>query len=561
MSKAKSGAAEASQAEVAATEAVETETTETQIEVVRHDPIHVNTDWGAVAVFGHEQVSKQELLLLAHCLNDTDLGGLDHGVRSVILITDGYPMKDGAQALATCDVDAGAVMVNLMETFSKSMEACINDDTFSVLATWHHNMALNFLHEIHHLSLLANDDVMRKGCADGDETIIGTAEELAVEWSELQLYALAKVADIEPSHIAESPFLATQVMEMLKDDDSDFAKQQRHMLENHIMFFKAGDEDTHELTLHTFKDVCHRMSGDALDDPAWLAGPTVAAPAEPTMMEQAVAAAAGQPVAELPQTSTEDIVPVPEVLGDDPEMDTSFADYCDEPPFDPGVEANGQFTPAPAMAPATAPIVQPAAAPMSPAANMAPAGTAAPMAAAPPAQTPVHPPTGLTPEQTKAVVLGVYEKCVNHIFTMCGRPHAYPDYDANPGDGGAICNANNVSRMGIPLTDVEKAVVVKMDCADANGKWCPNCPTSGGELRGWVTKNAKIPMYKLYINVDGFEVLRTIIPQNPNKGKNAAQAQAGNRIVYVFDGADKAPGANGDLKLKFENGTWTEINR
>jgi len=273
--------------------------------------------------------------------------------------------------------------------------------------------------------------------------------------------------------------------------------------------------------------------------------------------------------------------------------DTMYADYCDDttmagtdaaallakmfpqvPQAQPAPQAmvnqpqtqQAFFTPATAspqtmqqqafFTPATAPPQT-----MQQQAFFTPASGPAPMSEQAPQQGPiqVHQDNGFTPEQTKAIVLGVYQRCVDHFFSYCGRPQGFPNFEAAMTDGGPNCNVHNIYLKPLMLTEQEKAVIVKMDCYDVNGRWCPNMSTATGELRGWITKNTKAPMYKVYINAGGFEVIRTIMPVNPMKGKNAAMAAAGNRMAYVFDGIDKAPGQKGDLKLKFENGAWAEI--
>ncbi len=41
---------------------------EAPVVIVASDPVFINTAWGAVAVFGHEFVSKKDLIILGLCL-------------------------------------------------------------------------------------------------------------------------------------------------------------------------------------------------------------------------------------------------------------------------------------------------------------------------------------------------------------------------------------------------------------------------------------------------------------------------------------------------------------
>lgn len=260
-----------------------------EMDVERHDPVAINTKWGAVAVFGHENVSKKDLQLFQLCLASDAFVDFDHGVRAIVLRTDGRPHKDGKPMLATCDLDGGVIIINLMKTVSDAIENCIDHPKFCVLAVAHQSLMESVLHEAHHISGLSWDLEMRKKLeADGDE-FWATMEKGAEDFSMAELVQLAKVADIEPGHIAESPFLANQLMECIADDTSDFAEAQRHLLENNLLFYQEAGESEKAVMIHTFKDFMCYMSGDDIDDPEW-ATPTItgAAAASPTLLSQTV---------------------------------------------------------------------------------------------------------------------------------------------------------------------------------------------------------------------------------------------------------------------------------
>jgi len=225
-----------------------------ELDAERHDPVAINTKWGAVAVFGHENVSKKDLQLFQLCLSSDAFVDFDHGVRAIVLRTDGRPHKDGKPMLATCDLDGGVIVINLMKTISDAIENCIDHPKFSVVAVAHQCLLENVLHEAHHISGLSWDLEMRgKLDSDEDGTFWAQMEKGAEDFSLTELIQLAKVADIEPGHVAESPFLAMQLMECIADDTSDFAEAQRHLLENNLMFYQEEGENEKPVLIHTFK--------------------------------------------------------------------------------------------------------------------------------------------------------------------------------------------------------------------------------------------------------------------------------------------------------------------
>lgn len=615
------------QAAAAATEAkVEVAETSNEdnkvVEVIPHDPVAVNTKWGAVAVYGHEYVSKKELQIFQRLLSVEAFDTLDHGVRAIILRADGRPHKDGKPMLATCDLDGGTVIVNLMQTVSTAIEWCIDNPKFSILAVAHQTMLENILHEAHHISGLGWDLGMRELLEkDEDGSFWASMEKEAEAFALEGLYELAKVADIEPGHIAESPFLAQQVMEIIASDEtSEFAQSQRDMLENRQFFYQEGDDTHKAVILHTFKEFLHYASGDDLDDEAWLK-PTVAVAngPVPSLLEQTAAPDETGEVEEVVEESvvidtgdgapvTETVTPaaavapvvtqvveqapvaqvvvggeagsegfvgvddIGEIDPDDGVFDAAeFADYCTEGPA-------GAPTPSPET------VVQLAGAGGAGAATAVAAAQVAgiPAVAHTPEVTPVMENVAGVPEvqpaahglndaQVGELVFGVYNKMFEHIFTHCGRPAGFPHNaedcsipitDIELNDGGPNCQLANVFLRPIQLTEAERKVIIRCSCRGADGKWSPvvDLQQNGGLLRGFTASGAKIPMYKVTVaNADGTESLRLIMPQNPNKpgSKRALQAQGGTKIMYVVDGEDKEEEGKSSFLAKRINNDWS----
>jgi hypothetical protein len=163
-----------------------------------------------------------------------------------------------------------------------------------------------------------------------------------------------------------------------------------------------------------------------------------------------------------------------------------------------------------------------------------------PVVKQPPAQQPVikqttiqHSP--LSENEIADIVIDIYKRCNAFIFDNC---EPLKDSDL------AFENPKKVSSNGIPLTELERSIVIKMDCQDIEGRWCPTMSTVNGMLFGGVMKNTKLPYYKIFINMGaGVQKCRLLLPQNPatmesngNYKYTAKQARAGNEILYIKEG-------------------------
>ncbi len=103
-----------------------------------------------------------------------------------------------------------------------------------------------------------------------------------------------------------------------------------------------------------------------------------------------------------------------------------------------------------------------------------------------------------------------------------------------------------------------------MYCQDVQARLCDKMPTSGGFLHGKLTSKIKLPVYKLYINMNGYELCRMLMPQNTAKdngqgglSKQALAARAGNHIMYIKEGNDNVIKAGGEVwRHKIINGEF-----
>jgi len=533
---------EAGKAEVATVEQAESilVTGEAVGTAMPQDPIFINTPSATVCVYGHDLLSKRYLELLAECLTleefDVTKGERDHGVRVVIFRDDNRPKEDGRPLMANCCPDAGAISINLLQTFTTAMEEALDTPEFSIVALFHRCMMLNFLHEIVHMERLSN-----VGVPDDPEKR-EEEEKLASEWAYDKLVELAKTIDVEAPHPSESPFLAAQLLEMLPDDGSDkIVKQQRFMVENGITYMLPEDGDDPELKFHTFKEVIRVMTGWNEEDTSWDA-------------ETILPAGQEAPIASTIRELQHSVVPADI---DDAAIEAAVGNALEIPEIDadPNLGNFGAvFTPAEPN-----PNTPMFTAPTNPAAPAVAAPTVAPQAAVATQVTPQVanlPNNGLSQEQVVAIMQEVYMKLYLHIMNNCERL-----MDSAIG----FQKPENVHLQAVPLNDQEKSVVFKMDCLDENGRWCPGASTANG-VRGQIMKQTRLPAYKIYFNLGGREYCRLLLPQNPDKRhsngelkETALQARAGSAMMYIMEGNDAVKQAGGKLfHGKIIDGVYTK---
>ncbi len=451
-----------------------------------HDPVLIDTVWGSVAVFGHELVSKKDLIILGECLSlpEFTIKQADHRVRSVVFRSDNRPYSSttGRPILANCSFDAGAICINLNETFRVAVSNARDNVSVSVVASYHRNMILSFLHEIHHLAML-----------DGTPDNVEEAENEAEDWAWARLVQLAQTVNIEPAHFAESSFL-NKKLSVLNSLDS-WSHDQYNMMDNRVMYTIGLNG------YFTFKGYIRLIAGGKESDPKW--SKTIPTNSQDTVSKPVY-------VKPVPEYKLDEQVYI-QVVQSAP---TPQVEYEEEyPQYNNNYDDEGvtyepiQSSPTPVQPPSQQPVVQ-----------------------QPPAQ---HSP--LSENEIADIVIDIYKRCNAFIFDNC---EPLKDSDL------AFENPKKVSSNGIPLTELEQSIIIKMDCQDIEGRWCPTMSTVNGMLFGGVMKNTKLPYYKIFINMGaGVQKCRLLLPQNPatmesngNYKYTAKQARAGNEILYIKEG-------------------------
>lgn len=522
--------------------------------VVINDPAFIDTPFGPVVVFGHHLISKKDLVILGHCLNIPEAESIRSGntIKSILFRDDNRPKdNNGTPVLGNVSFDHNAIGINLVKIIGEAVEDSINNVNVAVLASYHRNLIMTILHEMHHLSALE--------AFPSDPVAAQEEEDAAEEWAKNRLFDLVKTVDMEPAHHSESPIFCLQLMEMLENKEDDWAVRQRNMLDNHMFFHVPEnlEKKKNEVAIFSFKEYMKFQAPD-FHDKVW-DNTTIKA----TVVETPIV----QPV--VPTTSFASEIPVTQTtfprMDEYVQEDMEVMDYVEYDDIPPQVQPNTPLFQTvhqafePQFQPQTTPKFQPQFQPQTQQPRPQPQTQYQP--ATPkqqgPVQRKIYQDNGLTDEQVGEIVKGVYYKIYNHIFGSCG-----PRVDSDiPFDFPELAY-----RQGIPLTEEEQKVVVKMDCFDVEGRLCDGTllSESKGMLHGKTTSKIKLPSYKIYINMNGYELCRYIFPQNTSKTndnggltKPALEARAGKAILYIKEGNDAVIKATGKTWLwKIVNGEW-----
>lgn len=144
-----------------------------------------------------------------------------------------------------------------------------------------------------------------------------------------------------------------------------------------------------------------------------------------------------------------------------------------------------------------------------------------------------------------ALMQSIWQRLYHHVFTKCG-------WAQNPQTGRFMfTNAVSVLEQ-VNIQDIidhfgAANFVKEYDTVNAQGQDCGE--EFSGYIRGHLSQKAKLPMYSIYLNINGQRVKRVLVPQNPDKmnaqnaySVTAAEAGQGHMIAWV--GKDAPMGAS-----------------
>ena len=487
---------------------------------------------------------------------------------------------------------AGAIVINLEEHWNMCVED-MKKGTLCLSLQGHiwQQLLLTILHEVHHVDACRDPEMLE---------LVETAKEdldaEAEEWAQEIITDLAKEFDIEPISLAEMEFFGVKLMELAEKltsgaEGMEWLDAQLKLMEDGVIYCDTANE----IITKSFREyrrgvvdpegkdeswgkavsvvdlvVDGKVIGegeetekepDVVDLPANYDNSIEQDEAEEAAVEKALAAAAAAVGEEGSELTADDEATVlsPEEVDDSNVVEAPVAIFAvDVPNAAPAAATNAPLfapaTPAAPVAPTPGAVPLPASVVQQ---NLFVANAAAGPATPPPATPQQYPVNNVEAEKFKAFMKDVYLRLYTHMFTKCGWQLQSDQGFTNP--AGVL--------EGVKLDDLEKMhgvqnVVMEYKTVNAQGQ--PITEKYQGFVRGTVFTKSNtfgLPAYVLFLNFNGMQLKRSLVPQNPAKRgpdgqykATAIEARQGHAIAWVM-----ADGANA-WRGKIRDNVYEELN-
>jgi hypothetical protein len=493
---------------------------------VKEVPMLLDGRDATVAVIGSDLISREVLLVVGEIV-DHQSWEKDPGIRSIVFRDDGFPVRQSDPAellLGVADPDAKAIVINLQRCFEEAVRVTKETVEASVYSAYLFNVWATVAHEAYHLHLRATPDERTEllGQSEAERKLEDSnADRFALEL----IYGIAEEVRIEPGEWVNEPYFAKAIdaeFASTAAEDEHWVKAQKHLLDDRLFFL--GSDTENPLPIHTMKHyvMYHNEPKSKTPDADFLAKwDRTDEPICDRIIDLTLRAEEINPKPVNTNTNTEPI-------------DVAFAVVnSDEPEFDDDTFEDAEYSGFPEVTPATGSTGIPEAS------GFGGTGAATAMASQPAPQYQPTPPvapqvqpeatlpvTSMSNQQLTQVISGLYVKLHNHIFAYCGFRQ-----------GGEFMAGDKIMEIPVQLTPQEREVVIGYNCKDMQGRWCPGCSTSDGLLRGYTrSRQPKLPMFEVFLNFNGVQVQRRIMPQNPTTNSRTAEAaRNGSRITWIME--------------------------
>ena len=509
-------------------------------------------EMGLCLVTGVQYLGHKEIEHLAMVVNHE--GALvDRAVRSILFTEEELYIEDKA-VVGLTSYPCQAVAMSLTHLWERVLRECREEDNVSLLAAWHYELLTIMGHELVHIQFEDNLD-----------------EETADFAGRTILWDLAKKYDMEPDAWLSIPFLAEKIQELLfgkEGEQGEWADKQRYMLENGLTYFRELSDEWKELKVPTFKTFCQINSADR-DDEKWENSPVpgdawskLIREIDPPVKLEVPPTSAGNPEWDALQTEEYDeyegiMRAAAEWEVSQQNLIRSQRDLAYTLPVEVGAQPQLANTINVPNVPST-PAIQtgefvPASVPTTQVPQDAGVGTLPDMGDTAP--------IGILAEVAKPIIEGLYAKMYNHIYANCGR---MLNSDVGFSKPEAVYQT-------IELTPEERKVIAAfttnaMD--DPSGQeQTVMMDNSVPGLKGMVSKNIKIPGYKVVFQCDMANpttgqlqkvfIRRWCCPQNVNtSSRSAAKCKTGEAsIMYAYEDTPSLKVDNNNIRYRIYNGT------
>jgi len=538
---------------------------------------------GGLAVQNIQVISEKLLRIIEHIFTVMEP---DTTIFSLIMdVEQDKKGPDGVPSMAMLYPETQSVVMFHQNILNDAIDKAVSDpeNRMSMRAYRWYNILLAIFHEIHHSKEYAK--VISEGKLD-DFIWTDELENAAKEFAYQRLLDLAKEFDIEMPTNDEEPLYGLEfarfreALDPQDGKDDELSALQRRLYDEDIVastISEAGET----VDMKSFKEFLRLTAPEEeLNDPAWksdttsllvnrdklpeaveqpeatIAQPVEQAPVVMPTQEAGAEAGAEAPMlidpetgmpADIPNWEADQIVDEDTIVDIPPEGLPVYGE-----PAQPAQPVNQPTAPPIVMPTTQAAVVQPQAPaapannsgfvnPVMAAINGAPGGVVQPTAGQPAGGGNSKAPQKIQPlnisvDEMKSIVQQVIMRLYMHIFTKCGF---------NPSDPGGVGFANpDAVYEPVFIGDIPNAnkVFLSMDVTDVEGKQVRDVQIIDS-IKGQVFSKSGLPGYWLHLNVGGYKMKRSIVPQNQNKTKKgqpgvltymAQKAREGWAVMWVI---------------------------
>jgi hypothetical protein len=516
---------------------------------------------GTTVISGAELVPDKLLGVLTYVLSNEETG-----VAAITFRDDDLPkgLMGQSNPVHRCCV------INMEHIFNRTLQMIEKGDNHLNLAAamWLAVLDTTF-HEMFHVSFAFNDPTAYAEYLESGKLMVGLEdsekgqteynfEEAAEEYSAEMIVKLAKEIDIECPAIADMGHFGVGMMMLFTDTDimkdSKFLRRAQRQLEQGIVY-EDTEEEVFQITLREYirTTIANEKDGGGEDweQPVSLInmrteqvdGTVVVDKAEPVVANAAAAmaatTAAAAAVAESPAMAA--------LAAANPTLPAATVASPSLASLFPGAGAKTSYEDASAGIDESAALFNQAGLdsvvlPVGVQTTVNAAGAAAAGPATPEVpktyDTAVEVPDGKLAPLLQAIYMRLY----THMFAKCG-------WSQNPATGQFHFANLDAAIQSVPIDDIftglapeAKGLVAEYITVSPQGQdgYLEPCQ---GYVRGLVYRNKQLPGYKIYLNIGGNRICRTLVPQNPQKqnaqnaySRPAQEAQVGHARCYVLDG-------------------------
>jgi len=508
---------------------------------------------GTTVISGAELVPNKLLGILTYVLNSEETG-----VSAITFRDDDQPV--GKMGMA--NPLTRSCVVNMEHIFNRTLQMIEKGDNFLNLsvALWLAILDTTF-HEMFHVSFAFNDpDAYARYLKDGKLLVEGTKEEpkeydfeeAAQDYSADMFVRLGKEIDIECPGVVDMGLFGGSLMLLFTDQDimkeSKFLRRAQRQLEQGIVY-EDSKEEVYLKTLREYVRTTIASDKDAAsqdwEQPVSLMnihteqvnGTVAVDKAAPVAAVETVVVADTAAAAVAALKAANPTLPEAVLPAGQPTLPSLF----------PGAGVKTSYEDASAGMDESAALFNQAGLDtvVLPVGVQATVDTAGAAAAGP--ATPEAPKTYDTavvvPDGKLAPLLqAIYMRLYTHLFAKCG-------WSQNPATGKFFFADLDAVIQSVPIDDIftqlapeAKGLVAEYTTVSPQGQdgYLEPCQ---GYIRGLVYRNKQLPGYKIFLNIGGNRICRTLVPQNPEKmnaqnaySRPAQEAQVGHARCYVLDG-------------------------